>query len=100
MTKKPFKKAAALHYDGSGGRAPVVVASGRGAVAERILEKAREAGVQVVEDPDLIEILAQVPVGEEIPEELYQAVAEILAFVYRMNERYKNVKNSQDHAGY
>ncbi|KIH77517.1 flagellar biosynthesis protein [Geoalkalibacter ferrihydriticus] len=91
MMNNRFKKAAALQYEGAGGKAPVVVASGRGEVAERILEKAREAGVQIVEDPDLIEILAQVPVGEEIPEDLYQAVAEILAFVYRMNERYKNV---------
>jgi flagellar biosynthesis protein len=45
--------------------------------------------VEVVEDRDLIEILAQVSIGEEIPENLYVAVAEILAFVYRMNGRYR-----------
>ncbi|WP_305046387.1 EscU/YscU/HrcU family type III secretion system export apparatus switch protein [Geoalkalibacter sp.] len=87
-----FKKAAALRYEPGSGKAPLVVASGRGEVAARILEKAREAGVRIVEDPDLIEILAQVPVGEEIPEELYLAVAEILAFVYRMNGRYKEAR--------
>lgn len=84
-----IKKATALRYEGTGGSAPVVVASGRGEVAARIIEKAHEAGVQIVEDADLIEILSQVPIGEEIPEQLYRAVAEILAFVYRMNGRYK-----------
>jgi flagellar biosynthesis protein len=62
-----------------------VVASGHGAVAENILAKAREAGVEIVADPDLSELLARIPLGQEIPPELYQAVAEILAFVYRVN---------------
>ncbi len=79
------KGAVALTYDRSRDDAPKVSASGRGAVAERILEAAREAGVPVREDADLLEILARVPVGDEIPPELYQAVAEILAFIYRMN---------------
>ena len=83
------KKAVALRYEGASGTAPVVVASGRGEVASRIIEKARQSGIQIVEDADLIEILAQVPLGEEIPEHLYRAVAEILAFVYRMNGRFK-----------
>ncbi len=87
-SKDKIRKAVALRYDAAAGAAPKVLASGRGEVAARILEKAREAGVEIVQDPDLIEILAQVPIGEEIPEELYHAVAEILAFVYRMNGRY------------
>jgi flagellar biosynthesis protein len=49
------------------------------------MAKAREAGVEVVRDADLIELLAKIPVGQQIPPELYQAVAEILAFVYRVN---------------
>lgn len=79
------KGAVALSYDRARDEAPKVAASGRGQVAEHILEAAREAGVPVQEDPDLLEVLARVPVGDEIPPELYQAVAEILAFIYRMN---------------
>lgn len=90
------KKATALRYEGAGGSAPIVVASGRGEVAARIIEKAHEAGVHIVEDADLIEILSQVPIGEEIPEHLYLAVAEILAFVYRMNGRYKEQLSSAE----
>jgi flagellar biosynthesis protein len=89
MTReKPIDKAVALLYD-KGRGAPQVVASGRGALAEKIVETAREAGVHVMEDPDLLELLAKVPVGDEIPEPLYQAVAEILAFVYQINGRYQ-----------
>lgn len=80
-------RAVALLYERERGGAPVVVASGKGDVAARIVSVAREAGVAVTEDPDLLEILAKVPMGEEIPAELYQAVAEILAFVYRVNGR-------------
>ena len=79
------KGAVALSYDQAQDEAPKVAASGRGQVAGRILEAAREAGVPVREDPDLLEVLARVPVGDEIPPEMYQAVAEILAFIYRMN---------------
>ncbi len=86
---KPVEKAVALLYDRKRGAAPQVAASGRGSVAEKIVETARKAGVEVVEDRDLLELLARVPVGQEIPLELYQAVAEILAFVYRVNNRYR-----------
>lgn len=89
MTDKKQDKAVALSYEKDRG-APVVVASGQGAIAERILQKARKAGVEVVADPDLVELLAGIPLGTEIPPELYQAVAEILAFVYRVNGRYKD----------
>jgi len=86
--EKPIEKAVALHYDQKRGGAPQVVASGKGETAARIIETARGAGVQILEDPDLMEILAHVQVGEEIPAELYQAVAEVLAFVYRVNGRF------------
>ena len=85
---KKSDKAVALQYDSSRSDAPKIVASGLGELAATILEKAREAGVHIVEDPDLVEVLARIPVGDEIPEELYQAIAEILAFVYRVNGRY------------
>lgn len=89
-------RAVALLYDESSGNAPQVAASGRGQLARRILETAREAGIHVVEDPDLLEILAKVPVGAEIPAELYQAVAEILAFIYRANRTYCRDRDAQD----
>jgi flagellar biosynthesis protein len=77
--------AVALHYDQSTDEAPRVVASGRGALAERILELAFASGVKVREDADLAEILAAVDVDTEIPIEAFAAVAEILAYVYRAN---------------
>jgi flagellar biosynthesis protein len=89
MNEKPIEKAVALLYDEKRRGAPEVVASGRGELAGRIIEVARKAGIQIVEDPDLVEILARVPLGEEIPMEVYQAVAEVLAFVYRVNGRYR-----------
>ncbi|OEU54973.1 MAG: flagellar biosynthesis protein FlhB [Desulfuromonadales bacterium C00003096] len=89
MIKKKPQKAVALSYEKEKG-APLVVASGQGAMAEKILSTAREAGVEVVSDPDLVELLAGVPLGMQIPAELYQAVAEVLAFVYRVNNKYKD----------
>lgn len=82
-------KAVAIVYDDKKTMAPKVVASGKGLLAERIIETAREAGVHVHEDPNLVELLSKVPIGDEIPVELYQTVAEVLSFVYRVNERYK-----------
>lgn len=82
-----IKKAVALRYDRSEDSAPVVAASGRGQTAAKILELGRQSGVVIQEDPDLVEVLAKVPVGDEIPVELYQAVAEILAFVYGINKQ-------------
>ncbi|MDX9709131.1 MAG: EscU/YscU/HrcU family type III secretion system export apparatus switch protein [Trichloromonas sp.] len=86
---KPMDKAVALLYDKEQGDAPRIVAGGRGALAEKIVETARAAGVYIMEDADLVEILAKLPVGDDIPPELYQAVAEILAFVYQVNGRYR-----------
>jgi len=77
------KKASALSYEGHG--APKVVASGRGLVAERILAAAREAGVPVKEDRALAEALAGLELDAEIPEDLYKAVAETLAWAYALD---------------
>ncbi|MDH4318399.1 MAG: EscU/YscU/HrcU family type III secretion system export apparatus switch protein [Desulfobulbaceae bacterium] len=89
MNKRPKNKAVALRYDQAKSPAPRVTASGSGLVAQKIIETAREAGVYIKHDPDLLEVLAKVPVGETIPEELFQTVAELLAFVYRANNSYK-----------
>jgi len=78
------KRAAALRYD-TGGQAPKVTASGRGLVAERILEVAREAGVPIRSDAALTEALTALEIGAEVPEEMWQAVAETLAWAYRLD---------------
>lgn len=85
----PSKKAVALLYDQKKTAAPRVVASGSNLIAEKIIATAIEAGVHIKEDRDLVELLAKVPVGEEIPPELYQTIAEVLAFVYAINNKYK-----------
>jgi len=92
-SKDRTQKAVALRYDEAQGDAPRVLASGSGLVAETIIERAREAGIHIQEDPDLVELLAKVPVGEEIPPELYQTIAEVLAFVYSVNNKFKKKLN-------
>ena len=79
-------RAVALRYDRGKDGAPRVVASGQGLVAARILEVAEEAGVPVTRDAGLLELLAKIPLGSEIPVEMYQAVAEVLVFVYKLNK--------------
>jgi|GEM_PF-963399 len=67
------------------GRRPEGGCQGKGEVAERILALAKEHGVPVEKDSTLLEALYRLDINEEIPEELYQVVAELLAFIYRMN---------------
>jgi len=81
------KQAVALSYDEEGACAPRVVASGRGATAEAILAAAQEHGVPVEEDEALLGLLSACEVGEEIPPELYEAVAELLTWLYRLEGR-------------
>ena len=81
------RRAVALRYKQEEDQAPKVVATGKGYLAERIIELAREHGVYIHEDPDLVALLGQLDVDQEIPGELYRAVAEVLAFVYRVNQR-------------
>ena len=77
------KTAIALAYQ-AGNTAPSVVAKGRGLIAQAIIERAREHGVFVHESEDLVGILMQVELDENIPPQLYQAVAELLAWIYRL----------------
>lgn len=87
-------QAVALNYDKSPGNAPRVIASGQGEVARKIIASARLAGIDIVEDADLLEVLGKVPIGQEIPAHLFQAVAEILAFVYQANNTYAAFQTS------
>ncbi|NBK91819.1 type III secretion protein [bacterium 1XD21-13] len=74
------KKAVALKYDENRNVAPVIVASGMGYLAEKIVEVANDNGVPVYEDNSLATVLTQLNLGSEIPEELYQAVVDIYAY--------------------
>ena len=82
MKRDEFQRAVALHYDQEG--APIVLATGEGEVARLIKERAEAAGVPLVEDPKLSYLLSKIPLGDEIPPELYRAVAEVLVFVLRL----------------
>ncbi len=79
----PPDLAIALNYDGKA--APRVTATGKGDLAERIVELAREHGVPLHTDPALAGVLAEIPLGGEIPRELYLAVAEVIAFAYYLS---------------
>ena len=79
---RPSGRAVALSYDGGAG-APVVVASGMGYMAEKIVEVAAENGVPVYEDNSLATMLSQLSLGQEIPDALYRAIVEI--YVYFLN---------------
>jgi len=83
MEKSP--KAVALKYDREKDNAPRVIAKGRGEIAKKIIEVARAHNVTLYEDKNLIQILEALDLETEIPPELYRAVAEVLAFIYRLN---------------
>lgn len=84
MNSDEFQRAVALHYDQKG--APTVLATGEGEIARLIKERAEAAGVPLVEDPKLSYLLSKIPLGDEIPSELYRAVAEVLVFVLRLEK--------------
>lgn len=84
--KRQKKTAVALEYEPETDRAPKVVAGGHGHVAERIIETAQEHDVPVHQDENLARSLAEIEIGEYIPPELYQVVAEVLLFVDSMDK--------------
>lgn len=90
------KKAVALSYDEEGQSAPIVLASGMGYLAERIVDVAVENGIPVYEDDSLATILTQLELGSEIPEELYQAVVDIYAYFLHFVPDKKEEKNDNN----
>ena len=82
------KKAIAVKYDEYKDDAPKVLGKGQNHLADKIIEVARKHNVYIKEDPELTNILYKLDIGAEIPEELYQVVAEILAFIYRVRKRW------------
>jgi flagellar biosynthesis protein len=89
-----LKKAIALTYK-EGQYAPQVLAKGRGVTAEAIIACAREAGIYVHEAPELVSLLMQVDVDQHIPPELYLAVAELLAWIYWLENRDEHLRKPE-----
>ncbi|NMB34959.1 MAG: hypothetical protein GX989_01590 [Firmicutes bacterium] len=86
--KKPkIRYAAALRYREEIDNAPRIVAFGKGELAEKIIQTARENNIPLHEDPELVQALSSLEIGREIPVELYQAIAEVLAFVLYLDKK-------------
>jgi len=86
MDKK--RKAVALRYDSSKDQAPKIVAKGKGQLAERIIQVAQDHNVPIHEDPNLVEVLTKLELDTQIPPDLYQAIAEIFVFIYKLNQKW------------
>ncbi len=82
-----LRKAAVLKYKHQIDRAPRLVAKGKGMVADRILELARKHRIPIQSDPALVEVLSQLDIDQEIPPDLYRAIAQVLAYVYRVTKK-------------
>lgn len=86
MKQTQQKIAVALEYDGD--HAPVVTATGISEIAEKIIAIAEQQGIPLHKDTALVEVLSQIKLGEEIPEKLYRAVAEVIAFAYILTGKF------------
>lgn len=80
------KKAAALSYDPHTNQAPKLTAQGQGYVADKIIQKAKENNIPIQSDPTLVQLLSELNINETIPEELYQLVAEVFAYIYKVDQ--------------
>jgi len=88
--------AISLKYSGGSNHAPKVTAKGQGWVAEKIIAMAEQQNIPIRKDKDLVALLEKIDVGREIPESLYKLVAELLAWVYQLNNEYsKNRKTNR-----
>lgn len=86
---KDIKKAVALKYEVKKDNAPKVIAKGKEKIADKILEIAKKENIPIYEDPETLEILFSLDIGDEIPHELYQVIAEIFAYIISKKEEYK-----------
>lgn len=84
--KEKIKTAVALSYDMEKNHAPIVKAKGKGIVAEEIITRAKEHQIPIQEDPSLVELLSKLEINQAIPPELYEVVAEVFAFIYRIDK--------------
>ncbi|MGE7767705.1 EscU/YscU/HrcU family type III secretion system export apparatus switch protein [Peribacillus sp. NPDC096540] len=85
MTNEKRKEAIALKYDPEISKSPVILAKGKGKTAEKILDKAMKLNIPVQKDVSLTSLLGQLDINQTIPEELYEAVAEVFAFIYKVD---------------
>ena len=86
--KKKIKQVAALKYSPNKNEAPEIIALGKGEIAEKIIEKAKESDVHIHQDEQLATTLNSFNIGDEIPPELYEVVAGIFAFIKSLDEKY------------
>jgi len=92
MKQKSRKNSAvSLKYRHESDSAPRVTAKGKGKIAEKIIKIAKEHDIYIHEDPDLIEVLSQLDINDKIPPDLYLVVAELLAFVYSLNNKMSSI---------
>lgn len=85
---KEIKEAIALKYSPDENNSPQIVAMGKGECAEKIIEKAEESNIPLYNDPELAHTLSALNIGDEIPPELYDVVAEILVFLNKLDEKF------------
>ena len=88
-------KAVSLQYKKGKNAAPKVTAKGQGWIADRIIKMAQENNIPIREDKDLLHLLSEIDVGQEVPESLYKVVAELLAWVYQINQDYSGSEQTK-----
>ena len=91
--KDSIKKAVALRYKAYQDNAPIVVAKGKALMAEKIIEVAKKNNIPIHEDVDLVALLSKVDIMGEIPPELYKVIAEILSYLYKLNNKVKVLRS-------
>jgi flagellar biosynthesis protein len=91
----PPKSAVSLQYKKGKNAAPKITAKGQGWVAENIIKMAQEKNIPIREDKDLLHLLSEIDVGQEVPESLYKVVAELLAWVYQLNQNYSSSEKTK-----
>ena len=91
----PVQKAVSLQYKKGKNAAPKVTAKGQGWMADRIIIMAQENNIPIREDKDLLHLLSEIDVGQEVPESLYKVVAELLAWVYQLNQNYSSSEQTK-----
>ncbi|BAB06192.1 EscU/YscU/HrcU family type III secretion system export apparatus switch protein [Halalkalibacterium halodurans] len=80
------RQAVAVRYNREKEKAPRIIGKGKGLVADELIKRAEEAKVPIQKDPSLVELLGQLEINETIPEELYEVVAELFAFIYQIDQ--------------
>ena len=94
--KEPIKKAAALKYDMENNAAPKVIAKGQGETAKNIIKIAEANNLPIKKDEDLVELLSKIDIEQEIPANMYKAVAEVFSFIYNMSNKNKQQMNKKE----